>query len=115
MWGRRGRERGGGGGGGGGAIRAEERVECEVVQPLPDELRDAERDAKQLTYTQRVELAFVAFITFYSKLHQGHGVKASSLDKKARRELAEEGVKLSIEMQRAFTTAADSYQIGYLR
>ena len=48
---------------------AAECEECEVLPPLPDELREAARNASQLSYSQRVDAAFVSFIAFYSKLH----------------------------------------------
>ena len=80
----------------------DESIETEVVAPPADELRDIERAAKECTYTQRVGAAFVSFITFYSKLHSGHDVKASSLDVEAREKRADEAVELSVEMQRCF-------------
>lgn len=81
---------------------AAECEECEVLPPLPDELREAARNASQLSYSQRVDAAFVSFIAFYSKLHAGHELKASELSPEMRKERAEEAVELSIEMQRAF-------------
>ncbi|KAL1524754.1 hypothetical protein AB1Y20_019637 [Prymnesium parvum] len=53
--------------------RGVETDESEVSAPiLPDELQDAERAArKELTYSQRVGIAFVTFMTFYTKLHDG--------------------------------------------
>ena len=72
------------------------------LPPLTDELREAARNASQLSYSQRVGAAFVSFIAFYSKLHAGHELKASELSPEMRKERAEEAVELSIEMQRAF-------------
>lgn len=77
--------------------------ESEVSSPnLPDELRDAERARNELSYSQRVGLAFVCFMSFYSKLHEGHDRKASDVSPQERKKLAHEAVEMSVEMQRAF-------------
>lgn len=89
--------------GGGGGPPCCETVESEVSAPnLPDELRDAERARKKLTYSQRVGIAFVAFMALYSKLHAGHDRKASDVDEAKRDKLADEAVELAVEMQRTF-------------
>jgi len=80
-----------------------ETVESEVSAPnLPDELRDAERVGKELSYSQRVGIAFVAFMAFYTKLHAAHDRKASDVSENERCVLAEQAIKMSLEMQRAF-------------
>jgi hypothetical protein len=77
--------------------------QCEVTTdaPLDDELRDAERAVTQLTYSQRVGCAFVTYITFYAKLHEGHDKKASEMSAADRTAAATEAVNISIDMQRA--------------
>lgn len=63
-----------------------------------------------MTYTERVAAAFAAYITFYSKLHENHDRKASSIFPSECRRLATEAVEMSIEMQRAFLALIGSHR-----
>ena len=54
------------------------------------------------TGSLRVGAAFIAYIAFYVKLHEGHDKKASTMRAEDRTKRAEEAVELSLEMQRAF-------------
>ena len=53
-----------------------------------------------LTYAQRVGIAFVAFIQFYCYLHEGHRTPAKELNETIRSERGDEAVRLAITMQR---------------
>ena len=55
----------------------------------------------QLTYSQRVGAAFVAFIQFYAYLKQDHGVYANTLTKEMREKRADDAIELALTMQRA--------------
>ena len=57
--------------------------------------------AAQLTYSQRVGAAFVAFIQFYAYLKQDHGVYANTLTKEMREKRADDAIELALTMQRA--------------
>ena len=54
-----------------------------------------------LTYSQRVGAAFVAFIHFVDFLRSDHNVPASELDPETRSERGDKAVTLAISMQRA--------------
>lgn len=87
-------------------MEPEETEETEVTAafvegPLPDELRDAERARKELTYSQRVGAAFLTYIALYAYMHEDHDVKASTVSKEEREKRADHATELAIEMQRA--------------
>ena len=58
-------------------------------------------DPSQVSYAQRVGMAFVAFIQFYMFMHSDHGVPAKTLGFQARSKKGDEAVALAITMQRA--------------
>ena len=70
---------------------------CREVRVLLESLRElvASVDA------QRVGMAFVAVIQFYTFLHGDHGIGADTLDAQARSKKGDEAVALAITMQRA--------------
>ena len=61
----------------------------------------AEGPGVDLTYTQRVGAAFVAFIQFYEYITKDHGVKSNTLNAEARTARADEAVQHALTMQRA--------------
>ena len=79
--------------------------------PTPEtEVPSTEKATIDLSYSQRVGIAFVTFIQFYMYLHADHDVPASKLDATARSERGDTAVELAVAMQRGMLALIGSHR-----